>query len=95
MNVEQVFYRFLISLAIGTLMGIEREKAKKNGWGGFAGIRTFMLISLSGTAVAFLAEQYSSWVMVVSVGCLMFFVSLMYFVTSYKKNLLVQQQNLL
>lgn len=47
----QTIYPFLISLLIGLLIGIERERnIKKRSWVG--GIRTFILFSLLGTVVA-------------------------------------------
>ncbi len=48
--------KFLIALAIGALMGIERERKIKRTE--FAGIRTFMLISLMGALSANLSEAF-------------------------------------
>jgi len=48
--------KFLIALAIGALMGIERERKIKRTE--FAGIRTFMLISLMGALSAHLSEAF-------------------------------------
>ena len=49
---------FLISLAIGALIGIEREHSHV-GKERFGGLRTFIIISLFGTASAMLAEIYT------------------------------------
>ncbi|MBM3309209.1 MAG: MgtC/SapB family protein, partial [Candidatus Altiarchaeales archaeon] len=54
-------YGFLLSLGIGALVGIERQKTLSNEIG-VAGARTFILISLLGTSLAMLAE-YSSIVL--------------------------------
>ena len=56
---------FIISIALGALIGLEREYAtyRKRGHD-FAGIRTFPLIALSGTMAAFLAETISVWILV-------------------------------
>ncbi len=56
-----LFYRFGAALAIGVLIGLQREYA----YGGseeelFAGVRTFALISLLGCAGALMAEELAS-----------------------------------
>ncbi len=53
----ETIYPFLISLMIGLLIGIERERNdKKRHWVG--GIRTFILFALLGTAVASMGRIY-------------------------------------
>ena len=57
----QTFYRFGAALAIGVLIGLQREYA----YGGseeelFAGVRTFALIGLLGCAAALAADELSS-----------------------------------
>jgi len=60
-----VFINFLVALALGSLIGLEREYAtyKKRGHD-FAGIRTFPLISLFGAITAYLGGIYSIWIFI-------------------------------
>ena len=51
---------FAISLAIGLLVGLERERNPSNR----AGLRTFALVTLLGTLLALLSEQSGSWLLV-------------------------------
>ncbi|WP_348734650.1 MgtC/SapB family protein [Rheinheimera texasensis] len=48
---------FAYALAIGALVGIEREKHKVNNLSSFGGVRTFMLLALLGAVGAWLSEQ--------------------------------------
>ena len=62
-----LLWEILISIAIGTLIGIEREHhflGKKE----FAGWRTFILVSLFGTVCAMLADIYGAWVIIVGLA---------------------------
>ena len=56
----------LIALALGFLIGLEREFAKRalDKDEQFAGVRSYTLIALFGFLCACLAEQYGSWVLV-------------------------------
>lgn len=63
-----VLINFLIALAIGALVGLEREYARyKKRVYDYAGIRTFPLIALSGAIAAYLGELISIWVFIVSI----------------------------
>ncbi|MFC1592149.1 MgtC/SapB family protein [Thermodesulfobacteriota bacterium] len=53
-----LFQRFGIALALGLIIGIEREKEKAEA---FAGIRTFPLIALLGCLAALINELFSAW----------------------------------
>ena len=57
---------FAIALAIGALVGIEREKSKaESGSIGIGGIRTFILFSQIGAVSAWLARELdSAWIFV-------------------------------
>ena len=60
METTDLFIRLLLALALGTLIGLEREYSQiKKGFRGYGGIRTFPLITLLGALSAFLAERYS------------------------------------
>src|SRR5215475_5053283 len=48
--------RFAAALALGVMIGLERERTKPE-TGGFAGVRTFALISLAGALAAHLDES--------------------------------------
>ena len=50
---------FITSLAIGLLIGLERERSP----GSRAGLRTFALVALFGTLAAMLSEQTTPWLL--------------------------------
>ena len=60
MNTELIglFQKFGLALAIGLMIGVEREREKA---GSFAGIRTFPLITLTGCAAAMLEGLSTQW----------------------------------
>jgi len=59
-------FKFLLSLLVGFLIGLEREIRGKLGKDVFAGIRTFPLISVLGTLSAWISENYFSYFVLVS-----------------------------
>jgi len=59
---------FLIALALGALIGLEREYAQFKGkYKSFAGIRTFPLIALCGGLIAYLGKLISVWILVAGI----------------------------
>lgn len=66
MHIELIL-KFLISFAIGALIGTERER-KQSEIKEFAGIRTFMLIAVLGTSSAFLSAFYSNFLIIAFLG---------------------------
>ena len=72
--------KFLISFAIGALIGTERER-KQFQTKEFAGIRTFMLIAVFGTASAFLSTFYPNFIIIAFLGMAVM-VGLSYMVTT-------------
>ena len=57
-----LFTRFGLSLFLGFLIGLERERDNPDR---FAGMRTFALISLTGATLAFVSEQFAgTWLFV-------------------------------
>ncbi|MGB9936338.1 MAG: MgtC/SapB family protein [Methanobacterium sp.] len=74
--------KFLISFAIGALIGTERER-KQSEIKEFAGIRTFMLIAVFGTSSAFLSTFYPNFVIIAFLGFAVI-VGLSYIVTTRK-----------
>lgn len=66
MHIELIL-KFLISFAIGALIGTERER-KQSKIKEFAGIRTFMLIAVFGTSSAFLSTFYPNFLIIAFLG---------------------------
>ncbi|MEQ1816103.1 MAG: MgtC/SapB family protein [Nitrosomonas sp.] len=61
---------FVTSLAIGLLIGLERERSP----GSRAGLRTFALVALFGTLAAMLSEKATPWLLLgglLTIGCMM------------------------
>jgi len=56
--------KFLISIALGALLGTEREMSKSHSGEKVAGVRTFSLITLLGTTLAHLSQEYPYLVVV-------------------------------
>ncbi|MBU7023797.1 MAG: MgtC/SapB family protein, partial [Theionarchaea archaeon] len=50
--------KFLISIALGALLGTEREMSEARSGEKAAGLRTFTLIALLGTILAHLSQEY-------------------------------------
>ncbi len=71
--------KFVIALAIGVLIGIERERKTKESE--FAGIRTFILIALLGIVSAYLSVYYSNFVLIAFIG-LSILIGLSYWVST-------------
>jgi len=62
-----IILKFLIALAIGALIGTERERKQLNK-SEFAGIRTFILISLFGIISAFVSQYYPNFLIISFLG---------------------------
>jgi uncharacterized membrane protein (DUF4010 family) len=63
-----ILQNFLIALALGALIGLEREYARFRKRGhDYAGIRTFPLIALFGALSAYLGELISPWILIVGI----------------------------
>jgi uncharacterized membrane protein (DUF4010 family) len=60
---EELLVKILISLALGALIGIEREKRMKES---FAGFRTFMLVCLFGLISSYLSNIFSNAILLIS-----------------------------
>jgi len=73
--------KFLIALAIGALIGIERERKQEGAE--FAGIRTFILIAIMGTISAYIS-QFFPYFWIVAFAGLVVLVVLSYLVTTRK-----------
>jgi len=71
--------KFVIALAIGALVGLERERKSKETE--FAGIRTFIFIALLGILSAYLSEIFTYFYLIAFAG-LSFLVGLSYWVST-------------
>ncbi len=59
MDIPPIFQTLGISLGLGLLVGLQREHVAKH----IAGIRTFPLITVTGTLAAMLAGMYGGWIL--------------------------------
>jgi uncharacterized membrane protein (DUF4010 family) len=73
------WWRFGVALAIGALLGLEREFVQQQeGAPDFAGIRTFSLIALLGAVVAFVAPDLGPLPLALSLGGLVLLTTVSY-----------------
>ena len=80
----EIFYKFFLSMALGALIGVEREKSHQQHKGtDFAGIRTFMLITFFGAISAYLSSLYYEWLLAVIFVCFVAVVLTGYVFSSY------------
>jgi len=78
-----ILQNFLAALALGALIGLEREYAQYKGRGhSYAGIRTFPLIAVFGTLSAFLGELISPWILILGIILMGVLVVVAYFVVA-------------
>ncbi len=73
--VDSLFFRFGVALFIGALVGLQREHAAEGGDDRrhrlFAGVRTFTLISLTGSLAAYLTDILETpWAFITIIGVL-------------------------
>ena len=76
----------LISLGIGLILGLEREYDKLKEEKGFAGIRTFPIVTILGFALGSLSELYTPWLLIVALGALMLFLGFNQFAHQGREN---------
>ena len=80
-----MFQRFLIALALGALIGLEREYATyKNRGHEYAGIRTFPLIALFGALCAYFGDIISPYILIMGMLIIGILVIVAYFIISEK-----------
>ncbi len=74
---------FLLALALGALIGLEREYARyRKHAHDYAGIRTFPLIALFGALSAFLGNILNPWILIVGILLMGLLIIISYFVLS-------------
>jgi len=79
------FFPFLVSLALGALVGIERERSQVEGPSSFpGGIRTFPLVALLGCAAGWLGARVGPAAFIAVAGGFFLLVVASYVVTSLK-----------
>ncbi len=85
---QTIFLRFGASLLIGILIGMQREYAHSSGKGTglFAGARTFALMSLAGSAAAFLSDTLDSiWILISIIVMMGIMIIVAYYVTATER----------
>lgn len=88
MTETELFYRFGAALVIGTLIGLEREHSGSDHPELFAGVRTFALIALSGSAAALAADAANSaWAFVAVLLVLGLLLSIAYYVVAARNDI--------
>ncbi len=79
---------FLVAIALGVLIGLEREFARYRKRGhDFAGIRTFPLISLAGALSAYLGSTVSPWFLIAGLLVIGILIAIAYFAVSDRKHI--------
>ncbi len=65
-ELQDLLWRLMISLALGFLIGLEREYAKRvvDKEEQFAGVRTYTFIALFGFLCAFLSQRFGDWLFI-------------------------------
>src|SRR6187431_2521293 len=80
----QLLLRLAAALGLGILLGLDRERSKSPETG-FAGIRTFALISLSGALSALVGDAFAlPWVLPVAFGAVALLVIASYVVAALR-----------
>ncbi|TXD84452.1 MgtC/SapB family protein [Subsaximicrobium wynnwilliamsii] len=68
----------LISTGVGLILGLEREFDKLKDKG-FAGIRSFPIVTIIGFSLGSLTQQFSNWLVIISLGSFILFLALYHF----------------
>ncbi len=68
----------LIATGLGLIIGLEREFDRIQEKG-FAGIRTFPIVSIIGFSLGSLASEFSPWLVIIGLGCFILFLALYHF----------------
>ncbi|QFZ53551.1 MgtC/SapB family protein [Oceanihabitans sp. IOP_32] len=77
-SISPYLFGVLISTGLGLIIGLEREfdKLKEKG---FAGMRTFPIVAIIGFSIGNLKNQFTPWIVVISLGCFVLFLALYHF----------------
>ena len=75
-NINPFILGLLISLGIGLILGLEREYDKLKEEQGFAGIRTFPIVAITGFILGTLSITYTTWFVVIVSGTFLGFLAL-------------------
>lgn len=66
----------LISMGIGLILGLEREYDKLKDDKGFAGIRTFPMLTILGYVLGHLTETFTPWLLIIALGAFILFLGI-------------------
>lgn len=66
----------LMSLAIGLILGLEREYDKLKDSSGYAGLRTFPIVTILGYMMGVLSTTFSAWFLMIGMGAVILFLGL-------------------
>lgn len=66
----------LISLAIGLIVGLEREYDRMTAVEGFAGIRTFPIVTILGYVMGTLSDTFSHWILIIGLASFVLFLAI-------------------
>ncbi|PIN75139.1 hypothetical protein COV17_04280 [Candidatus Woesearchaeota archaeon CG10_big_fil_rev_8_21_14_0_10_36_11] len=84
----ELIKNFAVALVLGALVGLEREYAQYRKRGhDYAGIRTFPLIALFGTLIAYFGDRFTVWILVVGMLLIGGLIISAYFITRDSKHL--------
>jgi uncharacterized membrane protein (DUF4010 family) len=63
MDIPEIFQRMAVAVAVGLLVGLQRERSES----AIGGIRTFALIAMFGAICTLLAESFGGWIVAVGI----------------------------
>lgn len=66
----------LMSLAIGLILGLEREYDKLKDSSGYAGLRTFPIVTILGYMMGVLSVSFSTWFLIIGMGGIIVFMGM-------------------
>ncbi len=72
-SIDPYLLGVLISMGIGLILGLEREYDKLKDEKGFAGIRTFPIVTILGYILGNLTETFTPWLLIVALGSFILF----------------------
>src|SRR5690625_427578 len=75
-NIDPFLLGVLISLAIGLIIGLEREYDQLKGEVGIAGLRTFPIATILGFVMGFLTLYQTEWFLIVGMACFILFLAI-------------------
>ncbi len=93
-SIDPYLLGVLISMGIGLILGLEREHDKLRDEKGFAGIRTFPIVTILGYVLGNLTESFTPWLLIVGLGSFFLFLGVGHVVKTGKDSPLGLTTNL-